>query len=55
MFFGGSERVCNSVLVAKLVFGKVRISVFSRFGLGFGPFLAEQVQSSGFSEGFEWV
>ena len=28
---------------------------FSRFGPGFGPFLAEQVQSLGFLEGFERV
>ena len=28
---------------------------FIRFRPGFGPFLAEQVQSSGFLEGFERV
>ena len=28
---------------------------FSRFGPGFGLFLAKQVQSSGFLKGFEWV
>ena len=28
---------------------------FSRFGPGFGSFLAEQVECSGFLEGFEWI
>ena len=46
--FGGFEVVCSSVRRGSKF-------VFSGFGPGFGPFLAKQVQSSGFLEGFEWV
>ena len=45
--FGGFWWVRSSVLVDK------PSSVFPYLGLDFGPFLDEQVRSSGFLEGFE--
>ena len=54
--FGGFRWVCNSVLVDEPGgFWKGSKFDFSEFGPGFGLFLAKQVRSLGFLDGFELV
>ena len=41
--------------IAQFWFRKSSKFSYSRFGSGFGSFLTEEVRSSSFKEGFEWV